>query len=415
MDREPVLGSYLGRMLPLFAAVFLMRFAFSFTVVSLQYIVPNAASLGIISSAYPIMEMASGFFVGVLADKFGRRWIISASLIVSSIVSLAFTLDSNTEYLIIIHGIQGLCAAAIVVSSLALLTDLARNSSRGREMGTYDFSTIAGYGLGFFAALVIINGNPANAHLPFYVGSAAALFGGVLSALTLKDGAMSPQSRTAIRDHVRAMAKSNSMQTLLPTWFVLMMIVGVFLTFTNRISTLLVPTSHGLGQGFSSLRLDVIGAVVVVGGLILLGFSQTTLGALSDRFGRSRVSLIGQISVMGFLGVLIALVSLRIKLIYLLPFVGIFGAGLLAFTPAALAELADASPNDGRGSSMGFYSIAVGAGTIFGPLVGGELMAKYGTASGLSVLFGIGFLIVLIFMIPRVLMFSRNMGKDIFH
>ncbi len=399
--------SYLVRMLPLFIAVFLMRFAFSFTVVSLQFIVSRPEYLGIISSAYPIMEMVSGFFVGILADRFGRKWIISLGLIASSLVSLAFTFSSNPVYLTLIHGIQGICAAAIVVGTLALLTDLALTTSRGRDMGAYDFSTIAGYGLGFFLALVIINNSPANAHIPFYYGAVAALVGGIFSVFTLRDSRM-PIKLASIKENIKLISKNRSTQTLLPTWFVLMILVGVFLTFTRRIFGLVLPVRTGplLGRTVLSIRLDIVVVIVVIVGLVLLGLSQTSLGALSDRFGRSRIALIGQISLMGILGILIALLAFRVNILYLLPFFAIFGAGLLAFTPSALAELADASPETGRGSTMGVYSVAVGAGTVFGPLVGGVLISAYGTAIGLSILFAIGFLIVLVFMIPRVLQFS---------
>ncbi len=395
-------------MLPLFIAVFLMRFAFSFTIVSLQYIVGPASSLGIISSAYPIMEMISGFFIGIFADKIGRKWIISIGLLVSAVVSLAFTFYSNPVYLAIIHGLQGICASAIVVCSLALVTDLAKTTTRGRDMGAYDFFTIAGYGLGFFAALIIIDGNASNAHLPFYYGAIAAVVGGAFSTLVLRD--TSVRSKTvSIRENFRLITENRSTQTLLPTWFVLMTIVGVFLTFTTRITALLLPKETFATRAVTNVKLDAVLLALAIVGLILLGFSQTSLGSLSDRFGRARISLIGQVSLMGILAVLIALLSFHLKLIYALPFVALFGAGLLAFTPSALAELADAAPESGRGSTMGIYSVAVGAGTIFGPLAGGILISGYGVADGLSILFGFGILIVLVFLIPRVFQFSRNM------
>jgi MFS family permease len=395
-------------MLPLFIAVFLMRFAFSFTVVSLQYIVGGASNLGIISSTYPIMEMISGFFIGIFADKFGRKWLISVGLLISAGVSLAFTFYTDPVYLAIIHGIQGVCASAIIVSSLALLTDLAKNTARGRDMGAYDFFTIAGYGLGFFAALIIIGGQSANARIPFYLGSVAALVGGIFSIIVMRDTNVRTKI-VSIKENFKLITENRSTQTLLPTWFVLMTIVGVFLTFTTRITDVLLPPRESLAtHAVSNLRLDAALLVLAVVGLILLGFSQTSLGALSDRFGRARIALIGQVSLMGILAVLIGLLAFHLKLIYALPFVALFGAGLLAFTPSALAELADAAPVTGRGSTMGIYSISVGAGTIFGPLAGGILISEYGVRYGLSILFGIGILIVLVFLIPRVFQFSRN-------
>jgi MFS family permease len=266
-------------MLPLLISVFLMRFAFSFTVVSLQYIVSRPEYLGIVSSAYPIMEMVSGFFIGILADRFGRKWIVSTGLIVSSFVSLSFTFGSSPIYLAVVHGIQGICAAAIVVSTLALLSDYALRASRGRDMGAYDFATVAGYISGFFLALVLIN-STGNAHLPFYYGAVAALLGGIFSIFTLRDPKISVKF-ASIKENMKLISKSRATQTLIPTWFVLMVLVGVFLTFTTRIFDVLLPvgTSPKIGQGLTNIKLDAIVVVVVILVIVLLGLSQTTLGS----------------------------------------------------------------------------------------------------------------------------------------
>ncbi len=386
-----------------------MRFAFSFTVISLQYVVSSAINLGVISAAYPIMEMIMGFFLGVLADRLGRKWLIVFGLLFSSSISISFTFSSNTPYLIIIHGLQGICACAIIVGSLALVTDLSKRTSRGRAMGAYDFSTIIGYGAGFFFALVLIDGNPANAYLPFYVGGILALAGGIISAVILKDAKLVLQKTESLRENIRRVSKSPAAQSLLPAWFVLMMLVGAFLTFTKRIlqspHLKLLPLPSSVTSSHSaplSTASIILGAVLIVVGGVALGYSQTTFGSLSDRFGRSRVSTIGQFSLIGMLLTLIALIGFGLSRFVAIPLLVVFGAGLLAFTPAALAELADVAPEGGRGSTMGLYSIAIGAGTAFGPLAGGALISRFGFPNGLLVLFAIGVVIVVVFLIPRV-------------
>lgn len=387
-----------------------MRFAFSFTVISLQYVVSSSINLGIISAAYPIMEMVTGIFLGVLADRMGRKWLIVYGLLFSSSISLAFTFTSNDLYLAIIHGLQGVCACAIIVGSLALVTDLAKQTSRGRAMGAYDFSTIIGYGAGFFFALVLIDGNPANAHIPFYVGAVMALAGGIISTIVLKDSKVEVPKMESLRQNLIRVSKSRTAQSLLPAWFVFMTFIGAFLTFTRRIlqspSLRLLPhlsSTSSTASAPMSAESIVLGVVLIVGGGIALGFSQTTFGSLSDRFGRSRISTIGQLSLVGMLLTLIALIGFKLNLLIAVPFLALFGAGLLAFTPAALAELADIAPQGGRGSTMGLYSISIGAGTAFGPLAGGALIARYGFPNGLVILFAIGVVIVLVFLIPRIL------------
>src|SRR5208283_1591541 len=147
---------------------------------------------------------------------------------------------------------------------------------------------------------------------------------------------------------------------------------------------------------FSSSKLGVLGVFAVIAGGILLGFTQSGFGTLSDRFGRTKLILLGQASILGLLLVLIGIFYFHVSLWITLPFAVLFAAGLLAFTPAALAELADIAPETGRGSAMGLYPITVGAGSVFGPLAGGALISEYGVSIGLTLMFDFGAAIMVI-------------------
>ena len=135
---------YLLQTSPVYVSVFLMRFSFAFTVVALQYLVSSTLELGVISSAYPIMEMLTAMVFGLMSDRFGRKWIIVGALLASSAITFSFTLTVYFPALILIHALQGICAAAIVTGTLASLTDVAKASRRGREMGFYDFCIVFG-------------------------------------------------------------------------------------------------------------------------------------------------------------------------------------------------------------------------------------------------------------------------------
>ena len=391
---------------PVYVAVFLMRFSFAFTVVALQYVIPSAIERGVISSAYPIMEMLTGLFFGLLADRIGRKWITVGALFASSIVSFSFTITRSFLPLVLIHGLQGVCAAAVITATLASLTDLGKKETRGREMGFYDFCTIGGYGLGFVFALVLIDGNASRSLLPFYAGSAVAVVGALFSLFFLKDAKISlvSQGTSAIASSVRKVLENEKSLTLVATWFVLTMLIGAGLTFTRELtSTLFHSTSIGfLGNSTQPTRIGAVLIALLIAGVVLLGFSQTTLGGLSDRFGRERLVLVGQVSIFGILVLLVLLLAFNLNRIAALPFVFLFGAGLLAFTPSGLAELADIAPESGRGQTMGLYSFTVGAGTVFAPLAGGELISRYGSSEGFAILFSIGIAIMGIVLIVRL-------------
>lgn len=400
--------SYALRTSPVYVAVFLMRFSFAFTVVAIQYIVPIPYERGIISAAYPIMEMLTGLSFGLLSDRIGRKWLIVGALFFSSAITFSFTLTRTFVLLVLIHALQGICAAAIITCTLAALADIAKTETRGREMGLYDFCTIGGYGLGFVFSLIIIGGNAAKALVPFYAGAIIALVGAIFSALLLKDESRLYQSKFSARTLVSEIFSNPKSLTLIGTWFVLTVIIGVGLTYTRELfSTLISIRSLGLvGRGGALLgqptKIGLLVAVLLIFGVLLLGFSQTTLGSLSDKFGRSRLVFIGQVSILGLLIILVLLFQFDLNRYVAIPFIVLFGTGLLAFTPAGLAELADIAPSSGKGSIMGIYSVTVGAGTVFAPLAGGYFISKYGAATGFSILFSIGVLIMVAVLVRSV-------------
>lgn len=413
---EPFNLRYLIETSAVYISVFLMRFSFAFTVVAIQWLVPIQVDRGIISSAYPAMEMATALFFGMLADKMSRKWIIVSALLASSVITFSFTLTKNVVYLTIIHGIQGICAAAIITATLALLADYAKVKTRGREMGVYDFSTIGGYGIGFAFALLIVGGNPARAIEPFYAGAAVAVMGAIISAVILKDEkAASKSERVSIRENLRAIASNKSVFSLMPVWFVLMTMIGVSLTYTRELSAALLPralqfigSTSGSTHGVLPERIGILELALLIVGSILLGFTQSSFGSLSDRFGRAKIITIGEVAMLGLTLTLVAGLLFPIERLFVILVALPFAAGILAFTPAALAELADVSPLTGRGSTMGFYSLTVGAGTIFGPLAGGFLISALGPLRGLAILFAVCSLILVVAFISRTVFLHHS-------
>lgn len=413
---EPLNLRYLIETSAVYISVFLMRFSFAFTVVAIQWLVPIQVDRGIISSAYPAMEMATALLFGMLADKMSRKWIIVSALLASSVITFSFTFTKNVAYLTIIHGLQGICAAAIVTATLALLADYAKVKTRGREMGVYDFSTIGGYGIGFGFALAIIGGNPARAIEPFYAGAAIAVIGAIISAVILKDEkATSKSERISIRENFRAIASNKSVFSLIPVWFVLMTLIGIALTYTRELSAALLPralqfigSTPGSTHGVLPERIGVLEISLLIVGSVLLGFTQSSFGSLSDRFGRAKMIAIGEVAMLGLTLTLVAGLLFSIDRIFVILLTLPFATGILAFTPAALAELADVSPLGGRGSTMGFYSLTVGAGTIFGPLAGGFLISAFDPMRGLAILFGICALILVVAFISRTIFLHHS-------
>ncbi len=316
--------------------------------------------MGMIAAAYPITEMLTALVFGALADKYGRKPFIVGGLVLSTVVLPLFSLTKNFVLLVIIHAIQGIAAAMIVVSTLALIADHAKVNLRGREMGVYDFANIGGYIIGPFAAGLLIHQFSIVA--PFYVASILALVGAVVAQRTIIDfRGDSEEKHASPLEVLTALWKTRRTASMFPIWLAITIFVGIALTFLPR----LVASPLQAGSAFA-----------VVG--LALAFTQPFFGYLSDKYGRDRIMAVGILSVVGLFFTMIPFVQGLISSTLAFPLLGLFGMGSFAFVPAALALLADYAPAQGRGIAMGAYSLILSLGAIIGPLAGGVVLDRFG-------------------------------------
>ena len=362
---------------PLYVSIFLMRFSFGLVLFTLPLYLPKREFsnliVGIIAAAYPVTETVCGPVIGILADRMGRKRWIWIGLCVSTIALFAFTLSTDVAYLVLVHSIQGIAAAMIVVSTLTMVTDISTVTTRGREMGMYDFANLGGYIVGIFTAGVLARFHSLLA--PFYVGSVLAAIGAVYAYFKVKEkrgdksrGVLSPIQT------IRLLLSDRRAAAMFPIWLYVTTFIGMALTFGPRVGPSPMITSS-----------------VIAGVVLVLAFTQPFFGHLSDNYGRGRLMMLGMLSLIGFFATVIAMFRWHMDALYLMPFFAIFGVGSFAFAPAALASLGDIAPDRGRGTTMGIYSVVMSLGTIIGPLLGGYLLDRYGLTS----LFYAGLLILI--------------------
>src|SRR5262244_2944648 len=78
---------------------------------------------------------------GTLADRYGRRRIFTVGTVVFAAASLACALAPGIAWVIAARGVQGIGAALLVPSSLALLGASFSSNERGRAVGTWSALT----------------------------------------------------------------------------------------------------------------------------------------------------------------------------------------------------------------------------------------------------------------------------------
>jgi EmrB/QacA subfamily drug resistance transporter len=108
----------------------------------------NAISLGWVVTSF---LLASAIFLlpfGRLGDIFGRKKIFLGGIILFTLTSLLIIFSFNITSLIILRVIQGISAAMIFGTSLAILTSVFPAGERGHAMGINVTSTYAGLSTG---------------------------------------------------------------------------------------------------------------------------------------------------------------------------------------------------------------------------------------------------------------------------
>jgi MFS transporter, DHA1 family, multidrug resistance protein len=114
-------------------------------------------------------------------------------------------------------------------------------------------------------------------------------------------------------------------------------------------------------------------------------------GNLSDRIGRKPVLMVG---IFGY-GITMILFGLATELWMLFVFRVLSGILSSATSPTTMAYIGDSTPEQERGQGMGILGAAVGAGTVFGPGLGG-LMAGENLALPFFIAGGMSFFSLLL-------------------
>ena len=248
-------------LLPLFSRSFAISPATAALAVSLSTIVLSVSMIG----------------AGAVADLWGRKTVMAASIALSSLAILIGAAAPNWPSFLALRALAGVTLAGLPAVAMAYLVDELDRQAVGIGMGLY----IAGTTLGGMAGRLVAAAVSEHWSWRLAVASAGAL--GSLGALWIAFAL--PASRHAPRGASfaalwpgfgRALADPG-LRLLFVEGFVVM---GVFVCSYNYIGFRLAAPPFSLSQ-------TVIGSVFV---LYLIGaVSSMVMGGLADRFGRRRV------------------------------------------------------------------------------------------------------------------------------
>jgi MFS family permease len=359
---------YLRLLSSLYISTFFIRASFGIMLATLPIylnITTSYTEYGIVAAASPLFEMGTVLFIGAVVDRYGRKIVLLSGLLTATIFLALLSLTKNLIAIFCINAAHGMAAGAILVASLALLTDYAPENRRGQEMGAFDAFNMLGWVVGYAVGALFLEFLKGSLWQTFVIAGAMAAFGAVYCFFNIHE----PKKYDVLSKKIRfqsiiGVLKQRSILLLTLPWFIIYMIIGAILTF------LTVSTS----QGTISISPILLSAVIGGAGVILI-ITQVIYGRLSDKFGRLPIMIVGTIGFVGLMAVIgigygMAASSntedVKNSIISFWPLLGVFGLMALAFGPSALSSLADEAQEKSRGVTMAVYSIVISAGMFVG-------------------------------------------------
>jgi MFS transporter, DHA1 family, multidrug resistance protein len=304
----------------------------------------GAMMVGFINSAFLLTSGVFSFPFGLLADRVGRKLVVTSGLLVSLATSVLLAVSSAPWQLLLIYLLFGLGLAAIGPTLMAYVADLSPPSQLGRSYGAYTLAIYTGMSLG--PALGGWVAHWLDFRLLFVV--AAALVGPVLllALVFLPSNRHLPQPAASTSGPKASWRQLLRHRHLLGCWLITLggcFGLGAFVTF----APLYMKEQH--------MSVRDIGLVFALQAAVN-ALSRLPFGRLSDRLP----SRWGQ-AVAGFLllGASLAAFGLAHTLLgFLLASTALGLAMSLGFTPVG-ALIAEVVPATDRGLAMGGYNTCI--------------------------------------------------------
>ncbi|WP_392971922.1 MFS transporter [Streptomyces sp. LN245] len=329
---------------------------------------------------------------GTVSDWVGRKKTIIASTAVFSLASAVCAAAGSLGVFSLGRFLAGLGLGGLLPSAITMVTEYAPKGRRALIVGSLMTAHQAG---GIVAGFVALGTGDWRVSfwicvIPLFIGVplAAAFLPESMSFLQAKgrtdearaladrygvDLAARAEERQAVADRFSAVTAlfrgGRWMQTLL-FWIAsfggLLLVYGV----SQWLPSLMKANGYNLGSS--------IGFVIVInlGGIVgmLIG------GRLTDKFGGSRISAIW------FGATAVGIYSLSFKTALPLTYTVVFLTGMFLFSAQAMiyATVAHRSEDDNRATAVGWTSGMGRFGAVFGPWLGGQLLATGSTTAGFT-------------------------------
>ncbi len=322
----------------------------------------STLTVGLIEGLAEATAMITKIFSGVLSDWLGRRKLLAAiGYGLAAVTKPIFPLANTVGWVVTARFLDRFGKGIRGAPRDALVADLAPASLRGASFGLRQSLDTIGAFLGPLVAigLMLLSGDKYT--MVFWIAVIPAFIAFGLMVFGVEEPAHAIGTVAKSKPHFVDACRLSR-----PFWAVVA--VAVVLTLARFSEAFLVLRSLNVG-----LPIAIVPVVMVVMNIVY-ALAAYPAGALSDRFGRQGVLLVG----VGSLVVADLLLAFTTSVPVLL--LGVVFWGLhMGLTQGLLATLvADTAPSDLRGTAFGVFNLASGIAMLIASIVAGGLWDIYG-------------------------------------
>jgi len=325
--------------------------------------------VGVVVASFALVETLAKTVWGAIADRVGRRPLIIAGLLLSSVAPMLMSVLRLPVLFVPLRLVDGTGSSALWPASAAAIADTSPVEQRATAMGTLNSFFLAGLALGPALGLLVV-GFTGSYRVGFYTASAILAATALLAALLLRGIDDKPHRANPdevvvnpnLRDVVASARMSPTLLAMLVVAFVQMFGVGllapILVIYAKRVLGL---SEHLIGTLFLAAVLAVAAASVPA-------------GRLADRYGKVPAVVWGMIAATAGMWVL----PVTAQPAWLVVAAALMGLGYTISSPAWHALVSELAPPGRVGLAMGAAQTAEGIGLVLGPLLGGVLWDTVG-------------------------------------
>lgn len=309
-------------------------------------------ALGMSAMAYALTSTVAAPFIGMLADRFGRRPIILLSLSAYILAFSGYLFAASAWLMILLRGLAGVFTAGLIPAITSSVGDLASEDRRAQWIGIVNGGASVGWIIGPILGGLLYDRFGYVVPFAASIGMAAAAL--IVAVLFIPE---THQPAVQFSNHPVG-PKGFRTWAVAPTFLILMFVsFGVIFAWAFIDPQFMFYAYDELH--WTSYQLGLI--MSWFGGACTFG--EFVLSRLSDRFGRKPVLVLGLVL---FSAQFVGLAVFRDEIWIVVSFI-LAGLGNAIYDPALSAYILDIAPPEHKASVMGLKGTVGSLGNMLGP------------------------------------------------